>query len=418
MSRFIRVLLIIFLPPFFCQLPSFAEDFALRDGDTVVFLGDSITAAQSYGKTIENYALLRYPSRKVRFINAGQGGDTAAGGLARLEKDVFSQGATVLTVAYGVNDIGWGLKADAEHRQKYLESIREIVRRCNEKKVRVFICSAAITAMDPDKAEKDFLQSMCDEGLAAAKELGAGTIDLQRDMRAIQRRLLEANKHLQPKESPHTLHAADGVHLNDLGQLAMAFCILKGLGAPAEVSSAVINAKTGDSGESKGCKIDGVTQKDGVLEFDRLDEGLPLNFGLFGALQFRFIPFPDQLNRYLLTVKELPEGKYEVLADGRKLATWSHKQLAAGANISFATSDPWQPGGPWDVQSTLVKHLTDSRSQLHLSQIQARAFLTDESQLAALAADAAKVNASLEDLQRKAAHSWKYHFLVRKADEK
>ena len=415
MLRFrIAVAIIVLLPLF--SLPALAEDFALKDGDTVVFLGDSITAAQSYGKTIENYALLRYPSRKVRFINAGQGGDTAAGGLARLGKDVFDRGATVLTVAYGVNDIGWGLKADAEHRQKYLESIREIVRRCKEKNVRVFICSAAITAADPDKAEKDFLQSMCDEGLAAAKELGAGTIDLQRDMRAIQRRLLEANKHLQPKESPHTLHAADGVHLNDLGQLAMAFCILKGLGAPAEVSSAVVNAKSGDSSESKGCKVDGMIQKDGVLEFDRLDEGLPLNFGLFGALQFRFIPFPDQLNRYLLTVKELPEGKYEVLADGRKLAAYTHEQFAAGVNISFATSDAWQPGGPWDVQSTLVKHLTDSRSQLHLSQIQARAYITDESRLAELAADAAKVNASLEDLQRRAVQPQKYHFIVKKAD--
>ena len=31
-----------------------AEDFALRDGDTVVFLGDSLTAARTYGKFIEN----------------------------------------------------------------------------------------------------------------------------------------------------------------------------------------------------------------------------------------------------------------------------------------------------------------------------------------------------------------------------
>ena len=400
----------------FCTAIATAGDFALQDGDTVVFLGDSITAAQSYGKTIENYTLLRYPSRRVRFINAGQGGDTAAGGLARLEKDVFERGATVLTVAYGFNDIGWGVKADAEHRQKYLESIREIVRRCKEKKVRVFICSAAITGLDPDKAEKDFLQSMCDEGLAAARELGAGAIDLQRDMRTIQRRLLEANKHLLPRESPHTLHAGDGVHLNDLGQLAMAFCILKGLGAPAEVSSAVIDARTGEGGQSTGCRIDGLTQKDGELEFDRLDEGLPINFGLFGALQFRFIPFPEQLNRYLLTVHDLPEGKYELLADGRKLASYTHRQLGTGVNISFATSDAWQPGGPWDVQSTLVKHLTDSRSQLHLSQIQARAFITDESRLDALAADAAKVNAAIEELQRKAARPQKYHFVVRNVE--
>jgi lysophospholipase L1-like esterase len=99
-------------------------DFALRDGDTVVFLGDSITAARGYGKVIEEYTLLRYPQRHVRFVNAGHGGDTAAGGLKRLERDVFSHHVTVLTVAYGINDIGWGMKADAEHKQLYLDSIR------------------------------------------------------------------------------------------------------------------------------------------------------------------------------------------------------------------------------------------------------------------------------------------------------
>src|SRR5262245_37814949 len=61
--------------------PAGAADFALRDGDTVVFLGDSITAARTYGKIVENYTLLRFPERKVRFANAGWGGDTAAGGL-------------------------------------------------------------------------------------------------------------------------------------------------------------------------------------------------------------------------------------------------------------------------------------------------------------------------------------------------
>src|SRR6476659_4534630 len=124
-------------------------DFAIRDGDTVVFLGDSITAARTYGKTIENYTLLRYPERKVHFINAGWGGDTAAGGLARLQRDVFDKGATILTVAYGINDIGWGGKADPEHRQKYLDSIKGIVEACKAHHVRVFICSAAVTGADP-----------------------------------------------------------------------------------------------------------------------------------------------------------------------------------------------------------------------------------------------------------------------------
>src|SRR5512138_3115564 len=95
-ARFSVCTFLVILLSLFCTPLTLGEDFALRDGDTVVFLGDSITAAQSYGKTIENYTLLRYPGRKVRFINAGQGGDTAAGGLARLDKDVFDRGATVL----------------------------------------------------------------------------------------------------------------------------------------------------------------------------------------------------------------------------------------------------------------------------------------------------------------------------------
>lgn len=48
-------------------------DYALRDGDTVVFLGDSITAVRTYGKIVERYTLLRFPGRKVRFRNAGWG---------------------------------------------------------------------------------------------------------------------------------------------------------------------------------------------------------------------------------------------------------------------------------------------------------------------------------------------------------
>ena len=53
--------LILILPLLLAGGRSPAGDFALRDGDTVVFLGDSITAARGYSKVIENYTLLRYP---------------------------------------------------------------------------------------------------------------------------------------------------------------------------------------------------------------------------------------------------------------------------------------------------------------------------------------------------------------------
>ena len=217
-------------------------DFALQDRDTVVFLGDSITAARGYTKIVELYTLMRFPERRVRFYNAGKGGDTASGAVSRLERDVFSKGATVLTVAFGVNDIGWGMKANAESKQRYLDGVRSIVEQCRVRRIRVFLCSPAITAEVPDKAERGFLQQMTDEGMALAKSLGAGSIDLQRGMREVQRRILEANeKEADPKKHAR-LHVEDGVHLNDLGQLAMAYALLKGLGAPSEVSSVTLDA--------------------------------------------------------------------------------------------------------------------------------------------------------------------------------
>jgi lysophospholipase L1-like esterase len=284
-------------------------EFALRDGDTVVFLGDSITAARQYTKVIETYTLLRFPERRVRFVNAGQGGETAKGSLARLDQAVFAEGATVVTVAYGVNDIGWGMKADDAHEKEYLDAIEELVKRCQSRGVRVFICAAAITAEAPDKAERGFLQRMCDEGLVRAKAAGAETIDVQRRMRAVQRRVLASNARKAGKDKPASLHVEDGVHLNELGQMAMAFAILKGLGAPAAVSSASIDAGKLLVDAVEGCRITNVVREANAITFTRIDDRLPLNLQPLWMLHGLFIPLSDELNRYMLTVKNLAPGR-------------------------------------------------------------------------------------------------------------
>ncbi len=390
-------------------------DFALKDGDTVVFLGDSITAARRYDRIIENYTLLRYPQRKVKFFNAGKGGDSMTGALNRLQREVFDRGATVLTVAFGVNDIGWGMKADVEHKNAYLTSLRRLVERCKEHKVRVFICSPAITNEDPDHAEKGFLQQMCDEGLALAKSLGAETIDIQRSMRKVQRHVLAANKN-QKDTTKHTkLHVEDGVHLNELGQLAMAFAILKGLGAPADVSSAVIDAAGAKIESATGCVVSAVKQTVDGIEFDRLDEGLPLNFGTFGALNFFHIPIPAELNRYMLAIHGLKPGKYELRAGGRILGKFTDKQLAAPLNISFATANGWEPGGPWDAQAAALKMVTDARMEITGSESYISNFMSNHPDLEEVRAETAATLQRLEALQRKIAAPVTVHFEVKRA---
>lgn len=67
-----------------------AEPF--RDGDTVVFFGDSITHGGLYHKYIADFYRTRYPERKIRFVNSGIGGDSAAGAMKRIPFAKFVPG--------------------------------------------------------------------------------------------------------------------------------------------------------------------------------------------------------------------------------------------------------------------------------------------------------------------------------------
>ena len=392
-----------------------ADDFAIRDGDTVVFLGDSITATRGYGKIIENYTLLRYPDRKVRFINVGIGGDTAAGGLKRLQRDVFDNNATLLTVAFGVNDIGWGMYADDEHRQQYLNSIHGIVKACKEKGVRVYICSAAVTGGHPDKTQNDYLQKMCDDGLAIAKEEGGQTIDVQRGMRDILRKVLKANETL-PKEKHHALHRDDTIHLTELGELAMAWTILKGLGAPSDVSSCVIDAKSGDVAEADGCTVSDVEAADDSLAFTRIDEGLPFNNGIFATVRYQFVPM-NRLNRYRIAVKNLRPGKYQLSVSGRDIGSYRSAQLAQGIDIASATASVWQPGGPWDAQATALRSITDARHELYKARQYLAGYVPDSEIVSPLTAQTDQENEHLEKMQRLIASPQAYRFVLHRQED-
>jgi lysophospholipase L1-like esterase len=390
-----------------------ADEFSIKDQDTVAFLGDSITAARTYSKIIENYVLLRFPERNVRFINAGIGGDTAVGGLKRLERDIFAHKATILIVAFGINDIGWGTKADEAHKKAYLEAIRGIVKACLERKVRVYICSAAATAEDPSRSEEGFLQKMCDEGMAISRSLGAQSIDVQRTMRGIQKRIWAANKQVADKSKQDTLHTSDGVHLNDLGQLAMAYAMLKELGAPSEVSSCILDAQDTETVKSTSCAISDVSMKDGQLKFTRHDQGLPFNYGIFYTLNYRFIPFPDELNRYMLKILNLPKGRYEVVVEGRSAGNFFETELAAGVNIASTTGDVWQPGGPWDAQANILKPLTEARHELANSKGNSRDFFPTAPTAEQLEKQVAKVDDQLVEMQRAVARPQPYRFVIR-----
>ncbi len=168
---------------------------------------------------------------------------------------------------------------------------------------------------------------------------------------------------------------------------------------------------------ASGCRVTNLsgTAASGRIEFDRLDDGLPVNFGIFGALQFRYIPIPDELNRYMLTVTHLPAGRYEILADGRALGTWTDKQLAEGLNVASATADGWEPGGPWDAEAGILIHLTEARSKVAEAARSLDQYLTSHPERSALHAQYWALNEQIEAIQRTLLKPRPFHFLIRPA---
>ena len=71
MKRAALLLLLASAPALAAEAPA---PFALRDGDRVVFYGDSITQDGAYARFVEEYVRTRFPRWDIRFYNAGVGG--------------------------------------------------------------------------------------------------------------------------------------------------------------------------------------------------------------------------------------------------------------------------------------------------------------------------------------------------------
>src|SRR5258706_4437023 len=112
MKRFISIhleLLVLLATP----LPAAEQSgFYLKDGDRVVFYGDSITDQRLYTTFVETYAVTRFPKMKLEFVHSGWGGDRVSGGGGgpidtRLKRDVFAYNPTVMSVMLGMNDASY-----------------------------------------------------------------------------------------------------------------------------------------------------------------------------------------------------------------------------------------------------------------------------------------------------------------------
>lgn len=111
--------------------PPVVPGFALDPGQSVLFLGDSITHQCLYTQYVEDFFYTRYPDRKLRFHNAGVSGDKAGDAILRFEKDVAAFKPSIVTVLLGMND-GAYEDFEAGTFERYAEGMETLLRKIRE----------------------------------------------------------------------------------------------------------------------------------------------------------------------------------------------------------------------------------------------------------------------------------------------
>jgi len=325
--------------------------FALRDGDRVVFYGDSITQEGGYGRLVEEYVRTRFPHWDVRFYNAGVGGDTVKGGWAgpvdvRLERDVIALRPTVVTIMLGMNDGGYKL-FDAQTLATFGDGYRALVA-----KLRQALPGARLTflrsspfddvARPPQFAPgyDDALRRLgCYVTSLGAKE-GATTVDFRDPVNAGIAAVLKDDPGLARQVVP------DRVHPGPAGHMVMGAALLRAWSAPALVTRVEIDAAGPRVVAASNTDVSGLAAAGGGLAWTQLDRALPLPVSYEDAtveLAQKAGADLDSLDEERLVVAGLAPGRYELKIDGQEVGAFTDAELTKGMNLArLSTPMRWQ----------------------------------------------------------------------------
>jgi lysophospholipase L1-like esterase len=203
----------------------YTQNFMVNDGDSIVFLGDSIT---QQGAKPEGYVSLfklfcDHNGYDVTVINSGIGGHRSNDMLKRLKKDVIDHNPTWVSISCGVNDVWHSFKTPPRGVEltDYKKNMTDIVDQCKEAGIKVLLLTSTPIYEDLNSKENVKLRKYNDFLRKLAKEKEVLLCDLFETFESWYKVKLRDDK----------LMTTDGVHMNPRGNRVMAAKIISTLGA-------------------------------------------------------------------------------------------------------------------------------------------------------------------------------------------
>ncbi len=397
--------------------PAKAEQhFDLKNGDGVVFYGDSITDQRLYTTFVETYVVTRFPSLNVSFVHSGWGGDRVTGGGGgpvdlRLKRDVIPYKPSVMTIMLGMNDASYHAWDDVIFKT-YATGYEHII-----DSVKKALPGIRITVIQPSPFDDVTRPPTVEGGYNAVlvrygqfvKQLGErdglNVVDMNTPVVADLEKAKAAGPEIAAKIIPDRVHPGPG------GHLIMAQALLKGWNAPSTVAAVEIDASGKHVVKAENTSITGLDVSPKRVRWTESDRALPMPLDLSDpvvALAIRSSDFLEALDQEPLKVTGLAAGSHTLTIDGEKIGQFSKEQLDEGINLALLPT-------PMAKQAAAVLVLTIEHNNVHFGRWRdVQVPLQDEAmaskQVALEAMD--KLESDLVTKQRATAQPKPHHFEI------
>ncbi len=318
----------------------------LRGGDTIVFLGDSITHQCLYTQYVEDYFYTRFPKIRLKLHNTGVGGSRAWDALLRFDQDVAAYHPKYVTVLLGMNDGRYAEYLDDAFTGYSTEMNRLLdkIKGCGVTAILMTptMFDARAKRMQPPggfmgpKAVTFYNSTLAYYGAwlrDTACERGLGFVDLWGPLN-------ETTLQERRKDPAFTM-IKDSVHPDPAGQVVMAAAMIEDLNLPQIVSEMKFTLKEGKwSSTAESADITGLEGTPDRLSFTALEDALPWVLPEEAQLGVRLTDLGRKFSRETLTVSGLPAGKFAVLIDDVEVARATSEELQDGLLLHAVTKAP------------------------------------------------------------------------------
>jgi lysophospholipase L1-like esterase len=212
----------------------------LKDGDRIVFLGDSITAA---GVRPDGYITLTgdairkaYPDLNIELIGAGIGGHKVPDCQKRLDRDVLQKNPTLVLIYIGINDVWHWSHPRAVARGKkgstpedFESGLKDMISKIHDAGARVILCTPTVIGEKADgtNPEDEMLDQYAGISRKVAEEADCQLLDLRKGF-------LDYLKEHNVGNASKGILTRDTVHLNPEGNRLVSKLVLEALHVPVK----------------------------------------------------------------------------------------------------------------------------------------------------------------------------------------